>query len=413
MPTQSRNSHPEVFQRLEQAFGCWEEEMWKLQTKQRLSLFSGEKPDIAETGYPVDEFEDTRSMLLQAATAPSHDYLLPDFRSQGIQEKPKLSSEQIALEIAGGRASPEFNASVRWYEYHFPYYLGKWNAHSRRIYHLPQDLVLMLQATSLRGHTYRDLRYPMSSFGLALETPIVSDVGQELDFLLLCGEQNPEALYGFSNKLRSWKPTDLSLRSKINKAFRSSNQARFKSLIRKPLLKSNRFADLWMSSSWLDHNDSSLDIDIEDDFESASRLETRDKSMDWTDKLFRVVLGFAFYLQAFEDSHKGLVRRIPAEELPRPDSPHPGESIASPEDIFKVQSIFELSAEEREGLTNFFAGKGGWEVNTHFREGHWRRPPGEGHNPSTPKTVWVRPTMVRRDRLAEGTLPMGRGVNIC
>lgn len=47
------------------------------------------------------------------------------------------------------------------------------------------------------------------------------------------------------------------------------------------------------------------------------------------------------------------------------------------------------------------------ELCAHFRRGHWRRPPGQGDDPTASKTVWVRPTLVRRDRLPEGALPGG------
>jgi hypothetical protein len=48
-----------------------------------------------------------------------------------------------------------------------------------------------------------------------------------------------------------------------------------------------------------------------------------------------------------------------------------------------------------------------FELSCPFREGHWRRPPGKGDDPTAPRTVHVRPCIVRRDRLPKdgGLLP--------
>ena len=404
----NRAHSPEVFNRLDQAYSYWEEEMWRLQLQSHKSSLLGYKLDITETGYPTVGYEKTPSLLLEASTRDDLSYLLPTFRQHGISEA-QLSKERTEVEVASGNPSAEFKASARWQEFHFPHNLGKWNASSRRIYIIPQDLVLMLQATSLKGRTYRDLRYPFPSFGLALETPIVAE-GKELDFFLLCGDSIPEAWYGFSNKLRSWKPVDVSLRQKINKAVQTKNQHRFQSLAYKQMLKVGRFTDLWQSGFWPEESGEYLDVDIEDDLRQASKQETRAVELDWTDKMFRVVFGFAFYLQALHESQKDLVQRVPNKNASVSRSTLGGKGICSTAEVFKVQSIFALTTEERVGFTNYFSGKGGWEVNTHFREGHWRRPPGEACNPLAQKTVWVRPTMVRRDRLPANTLPAGRGV---
>ena len=315
-----KKGYPKVFDRLDQAYSCWEEEMWRIQLSQHLSQINSEETNIAVTGYPVEGFEKTRSMLLEATTRGNLSYLLPDFCREGITKKPKLSKELIETEIASGHLSAEFHASAGWEEFHFPYHLGQWNSTARRIYHLPEDLVLMLQATSLKGRTFNDLRFPFPSFGLALEHPILTSKGEELDFILLCGENAPETWYSFSKRLATWKPTDVALRNKINWARSNGNHTRFKHLAYKPLMKVGRFTEMWTGHDWPGNSESGLDVDIEDDLKSASRMATRDKDLDWTDKLFRVVIGFAFYLQAFQESQKDLVTRIDNELQPKPRS---------------------------------------------------------------------------------------------
>jgi hypothetical protein len=47
------------------------------------------------------------------------------------------------------------------------------------------------------------------------------------------------------------------------------------------------------------------------------------------------------------------------------------------------------------------AGTAKYEMRTHWRQGYWSRKPGEGHDPNAEKSVWHRPTLVRKDRLPQ------------
>ena len=410
MSVPRKNSYPEVFDRLEQAFGVWEEEMWTQKIwRQRGELLHGSS-NASLVGYPVDNCEQTRELLMHAATQPDCEYLLPEIRSVGYPERPCDIAEEIELMKQTGLHTEKMIAFDSWYPFHFPYYLGLWNSDSRRIFYIPEDLVLMLQTTSLRGHTFDDIRYPFPSFGLALEKPIISDTGEEMDFFLLCGEDTPQAFYSFSRKLRNFRPTEAAVKNKIAAAYQKRNFERFKSLTYKPLGQGDRFMKNWRGEAWLDAGEGDPSVDIEDDFRQATKDENKGDGLDWAMKAVRLIIGFCFYLQAFHETRKDLVSPRPTNLSDVRHNRGSGESLTSTADIFEVQSIFELSSEEKRGFSDFLQGAGGWEVNTHFREGHWRRPAGQGCNPLAEKTIWVRPTMVRRDRLAEGTLPHSTGV---
>ena len=60
-----------------------------------------------------------------------------------------------------------------------------WNHHSRRIFHLPTDIQTILDATSLGGITWEEIRFPFDSFLVTLEDPIVSDNKIEYDCILV------------------------------------------------------------------------------------------------------------------------------------------------------------------------------------------------------------------------------------
>ena len=70
------------------------------------------------------------------------------------------------------------------------------------------------------------------------------------------------------------------------------------------------------------------------------------------------------------------------------------EIVMSPEELRHFREHLGLPKSERE-------------VSAHFRTGFFRRPRGQGKNPDAVKSEWVRPTIVRRDRLEEGALPVG------
>ena len=78
-------------------------------------------------------------------------------------------------------------------------------------------------------------------------------------------------------------------------------------------------------------------------------------------------------------------------------------------EVCTISSCHKLTAKERAalGIDMKVGSVGGHEVRAHFRRGHWRRLPGYGDQPDAPKLVWVRPTLVRRDRLPRGALPGG------
>lgn len=82
-------------------------------------------------------------------------------------------------------------------------------------------------------------------------------------------------------------------------------------------------------------------------------------------------------------------------------------------DVCTVSSIYRLTPEERKLIGDHAVSRRGTvELCAHFRRGHWRRPPGKGDDPTAEKTVWVRPTLVCRDRLAAGSMPGGNRTDV-
>ena len=410
----------DVFGRLDQAYACWEEDMWRSRIRRRLSQFaasitkSSYEPRVTEVGFPVDGAHKTKQLLLESVSRGNLDYLLPAFYSKGITLNKDIGPKEFAhvetlktLEEKDTAFTDEMIADARRTEFHFPYYLGKWSASSRRIYYIPSDLMLLLETTSLKGLTFRDIRLPFSSFAIALETPLVTEEeGLELDFFLI-GDFSMEcfALYGLARSLSKVKLVSPSLRIKIDEAAQKGNLRRFMQLTGKELRgRISVVTKHWEANVYpnaVSETEASEDLE-----EMLSKSE--EDGEDHMTKFFRVFVGLCLYLNAFNSSYSDVTERIPGIKKAYAGAKD-GPALTDSADVCRVQSLVKLTPEDKTIIRGQLSGRGGWEVRAHFREGFWRRPRGEGHNPLAKKTIWVRPTLVRRDKLPDNALPLGVG----
>src|SRR6185369_981831 len=157
--------YPEVLNRLDQAYDCWEEQMWVMRVKRHLCKIRNPNyvPIATEVGFPIDGTEQARKLLLSVVKGGNPETLLPAFRKD-YPVKPDLSFPVSKVEsVPQDEENPDFREIsffATWDMVHFPYYVARWNACSRRIFYLPEDLSLQLEATSLKKVTARDLRLP-------------------------------------------------------------------------------------------------------------------------------------------------------------------------------------------------------------------------------------------------------------
>jgi hypothetical protein len=115
----------------------------------------------------------------------------------------------------------------------------------------------------------------------------------------------------------------------------------------------------------------------------------------------RLALGLGHYILNFPQSQSG-------------DGTHASPSasrlplrvITKGAHVCTIEGTFKLTREERSVLRDYASGR---EISSpFFREGYYSRPIGLGSDPTAKRTVWHRPTIVRRDLLPEGTLPQGK-----
>lgn len=99
--------------------------------------------------------------------------------------------------------------------------------------------------------------------------------------------------------------------------------------------------------------------------------------------------------------------RSAADWKPSVESGRLTRAITSEAQVCEVASMHRLSTAEVAAIEGVSGHGSGNLVSAYFRRGHWRKKPGQGADPLAPKTTWVRPTLVCRDRLPEAGLPVG------
>jgi hypothetical protein len=145
------------------------------------------------------------------------------------------------------------------------------------------------------------------------------------------------------------------------------------------------------------------------DFVWQYRDTLRDENHDdalWL-KVFHLLMGVCFFFQNLPSS-------VIKEQIRPISRPVPKTEKSEAARLFTSSQLFSfaweniISSKEKEIFSRInVENLTGIEISPHFRCGHWRRPPGFGHDPNHPKTVWVRPSIINADKLREGELPAG------
>lgn len=308
---------------------------------------------------------------------------------------------------------------------YLPVVLWAWTQTSRRVYRVSRELQLLLGVTSLNDVTWGELHFPFASFAIALEDPLSDEVSGETYDLLLVSTINKKT------EEDSWTDLDLTLFPAKLGSYTASTLLERKKVNTVWIEKQWRVMERWINSfpeRFHDQGVLNINISLRRN-EKTSILDKRwgyscdDSNWDeglhqgnlltlWT-KVSRIVAGLVLYFKSLPPNHNYIKEehRGAAEQRERLRSPDKS-CITDIAQVCTVSSIFELSREERTILESCRTGAGGYEVRAHFRCGYWRRPPGLGTDPTAQKTVWVRPTLVRRDRVPNGAVPGGAETDI-
>lgn len=379
--------------RLDQGLRLWESRCYFDSTAARLA----QQPNVQAHYEPLP----LTGPLIHASSFRK--YLLQSFRTNDPFDRNKyLGNERIinALDAVGG----------------FPWFLWYWNKTSRRVFQITRELQLLLGVTSLDEVMWGDVHFPFRSFGIALVDPIIDEHNQKkFDFLLVSLAQNSADAHWYYNfilfpqELETYQPITVEEKRIVDKAFRQKHWMQVQRTIQKCEHRRHGLDLMRMHYFFEGAQDKTIEDvpQVSGDYSSSGDL------VSLYQKVARIIFGLCLYLKSLPPGHSAVrEEQQPKRKPPRGNSLMDTSCISDIAQICTVSSTHKLTDEERTVLATCRSGSGGYEVRAHFRSGHWRRPPGLGNDPTAERTVWVRPTLVRRDRVAPGTIPAGSETQI-
>jgi hypothetical protein len=292
-----------------------------------------------------------------------------------------------------------------------PLLLASWTGASRRVYRPDRDLQVLLQATSLEGVTFDDVPWPFQSFAMALERPLIDHNGQSHSLLIVNimfdyrDQEKPAAIAvaALSDSLLQYRPNPGRLVERALKRLRQKDWRRcedvkegltedFIGRLRPLGSLGHLYCIAWEKVAEMDVSGPMTGLTPNPESEGSMIREAT-----------RLAAGLCLYLAA-RAPHGHDPESAPWEPLPK--APGAGRAVTDGAEVCDVASVHRLSSAEIAAIDDpSFRTAGA--ISAHFRSGHWRRPPGKGDDPTAPKTVWVRPTLVCRDRLPEVGVPVG------
>ncbi|MFA5184913.1 MAG: hypothetical protein WC551_00290 [Patescibacteria group bacterium] len=294
----------------------------------------------------------------------------------------------------------------------FPPMLASWMGKSRRVFSLDRDLTNLLLQTSLEGVTWGEIRWPFETLVLTFEdSPLASADGScYYDCVLFGVVDYPEPI---GKQLQAYLFSETAY---MRIFFNDVERRKFKELwARGDIPNCQRKAAIAIESVLQRTNPDLESVVYSSDFKLVKDLPIQEMPEGWISYdgdnqaeiilANRLVAGLCLYLNSLPS---GSPQVSPVRSLSRSQRLQDPKAITNDAEICTVSSVYRLTAQEREIIGEHRrANRGSVELCAHFRRGHWRRPPGKGDDPTAAKTVWVRPTLVCRDRLAPGSIPGG------
>lgn len=391
--------------RLEQALRLWEDRCF-LHKMQALYRQAVGKPCPFLPEGPLKHAPEFRKFLIEASNAPPES---------------ALDANRFLLPLSMAKPLGKL--------WGLPSQITSWTLDSRRIFRLSLDLQAMLNATSLDGVLWRDVEPPFGTFVLALPSPIKDDSGREYDAMLffhgayensssspeldaLMREKGldlsqPGSMAGFTllpKILGELTPLSSFERDHILAGWRKKDWKKMLHWLNQAVLRLQPVAI--STFGFMDHR--VPDVPVTESlrnlhaFTHATTCTCGRQHVEW-DAAARLFVGVSIHLASLPPGPSSGCTgwEKPCFKVRAPMS------IMTEADVCTVMSSHVLSSEERETfLRDGRAGHGGYEVSSHFRRGHYRRRPGKGNDPTALKVVRIPPTLVRRDRLKDGVLPL-------
>lgn len=339
-----------------------------------------------------------RDFLLDAATTP--------FDVQNIAPYGGVLNHSLERYPEGFKSFIKENVPVALY---------RWSACSRRVFDLSNDLQLLLQNTDVKDVRISDVPWPFSTFAITIPQSLMEHADVRCILVNVVHDpEEPDKIRSFYIRLFPAKGAphltlELSERQDLERLFR---QRKWQNLQKRLVPHMNAWSAYQVGYFGTPCN-VSVNTCYEEHFDGdAPKLHTpklaepidEQAALNAFPTALNLAIGLSFYLSMLpaNSTERSSWSQIPASR--RTSDPR---AISHAADVCSVSSTHVLTPEERRAFSHHGNGTSSYELCAHFRRGHWRRPPGRGKDTTAEKIVWVRPTLVRRDRLGPGELPGG------
>lgn len=385
--------------RLEQALREWEDLEFTRNCFRSLATVMREEPEFRtfliehpNPALPLERIASVRGELLRAVTSVPGDGALV---KESFPETSPFRTEELLWGLHG------------------------WSRCSRRMYRVPGDLQLLLEATTLTN-LWTDIKLPFDAYAVLLEEPVELGDGGPCDVALLYRHGDREVpsyqVTLFPQSLSSHRPLDSFTREHMLRAVRQRDAKKLHRLgmplLEQPPSYARSFGinavpldEVPPGASIIEGRAGLILQGVENELVAQGHGELGRGFLN----ALRITLGLGLYLSTFPPG------------TPRPHSPwavvpvHKKSLrvVTDRAQVCRVQSTRTLTPEDRSVFHRYRNKRGGgYEIGPHPRSGYWSRPRGKGSDPSAEKTVWHEPTIVRRDLVLEGTLPYGSLVRL-
>jgi hypothetical protein len=288
---------------------------------------------------------------------------------------------------------------------HLPLALHTWINQSRRVYHLTGEMQTMFEATSLDGLCWNDVRWPLNSFVVTLECPLIDEKGYTYDCLMATRtdfesktEYGSIVLSGFCTDLDYYEPIrkedkSLIIRAAKKNSHESRAARRFDQWDDKRVKMHLGFDDLVI----LNDPDRGISetLKVYEKHTHAGMIEERKIAL-------RLVIGLCMLMQTSRPD-KYIFRAERPKHQKIKNNPA---AITDESELFLVSCEHLMDRDTREIVRNMGATHSLRKLRPHWHPGYWRRPPGKGNDPSCRKTVWVSPYPVNGFMLPENSVPL-------
>lgn len=293
-----------------------------------------------------------------------------------------------------------------------------WNAMSRRVFTISDDLRVMLQATSFESAKWSEIPWPFDSFILMFEKPIDLDDGRSIRGVLRAKikvEDQPVDKVHFivllPAALEDYPGSTDKQCAQLIRMYQRNDAAGVREWSQRQAARQRNELTAPVTMMYDENARLSLHTPAQWYRRPGSGPMKQEANAKITE-INRLVAAFSLYLSTLavgtpehkEHVRPGLIPPAIARSDPR--------LVSLKSNVCRVTSSFKLTAAEMEAVEDAMERERTGEVVPHWRRGHFRRPPGLGTNPEAKRTVWVQPCFVNRRHLPDGVLPGGALVRV-